>query len=110
MRLITRPVAAGPCFTNQLGRREFVTAAGAFAGAALLPAVATADRLPAPLADATVILFQGSSIPHAGRDRTRAQANVPRGLGTVHPLFAAAVALAGHPPRAVQLYPRPDSG
>src|SRR2546426_2350887 len=62
MRLIPRPVTAGPCFTDQLGRREFVTAASAIAGAALLPAVATANRRPARPADGTVVLFQGDSI------------------------------------------------
>src|SRR2546428_12727216 len=76
MRLITRPVTAGPCFTDQLGRREFVTAASAIAGAALLPAVATANRRPARPADGTVVLFQGDSITDAGRDRNSAAANV----------------------------------
>src|SRR2546430_15119792 len=99
MRLITRPVAAGPCFTNQLGRREFVTAAGAFAGAALLPAVATADRLPARLADGTVILFQGDSITDAGRDRTTAEANVAGGPRPGEPPVGAPDAPPAHPPR-----------
>ena len=110
MRPITRPVAAGPSFTNQLGRREFVTAASAFAGAALLPAVATADRLPARPADGTVVLFQGDSITDSGRDRNRAEANVAGGLGTGYPLLVAAAALAAHPDRALQFYNRGVSG
>src|SRR2546428_13665847 len=81
MRLIPRRATAGPCFTDQLGRREFVTAASAIAGAALLPAVATANRRPARPADGTVVLFQGDSITHAGRDRNSAAANVAGGLG-----------------------------
>src|SRR5256712_9000304 len=110
MRLIPRRATAGPCFTDQLGRREFVTAASAIAGAALLPAVATANRRPARPADGTVVLFQGDSITDAGRDRNSAAANVAGRLGTGYPLLVAAAALAAHPHRAMQFYNRSVCG
>src|SRR2546428_6719157 len=96
MRLIPRRATAGPCFTDQLGRREFVTAASAIAGAALLPAVATANRRPARPADGTVVLFQGDSITDAGRDRNSAAANVAGGLRAGDPPLGAPAPLAGH--------------
>src|SRR2546428_8443330 len=104
MRLIPRRATAGPCFTDQLGRREFVTAASAIAGAALLPAVATANRRPARPADGTVVLFQGDSITDAGRDRNSAAANVAGGLGTGDPLLVAAAAVPAPPDPALQVY------
>jgi len=103
-------LAVGPSFTNQLDRREFVTAASALAGAALLPAAATADRAPAGPTDGTVVLFQGDSITDCGRDRSVAAANVAGALGTGYPLLVAAAALAAHPDGGLRFYNRGVSG
>jgi len=94
--------------TDHLGRRDFVTAATALAGAALLPAAAAARR-PA-LTDGTVIVFQGDSITDAGRDRAAADPNVAHGLGSGYPLLVAAAALAAHPDRGLRFYNRGVSG
>src|SRR5438034_944756 len=60
--------------SHELTRRDFVTAAGALAGAALLPASATAQR---PPVEGTVILFQGDSITDGGRNRAASEPNQP---------------------------------
>src|SRR5439155_15483596 len=49
--------------SHELTRRDFVTAAGALAGPAPLPAAATAQR---PPVEGTVILFQGDAITDGG--------------------------------------------
>ena len=95
--------------TDQLSRRDFVTAATALAGAALLPAAGTAARRPA-LTDSTVIVFQGDSITDAGRDRAAADPNVAHGLGSGYPLLVASAALAAHPDRGLRFYNRGISG
>ena len=95
--------------TDQLSRRDFVTAASAVAGAALLPAAATAARRPA-LTDDTVILFQGDSITDTGRDRGVADPNAARALGSGYPLLVASAALAAHPDRGLRFYNRGVSG
>ncbi len=95
--------------TDQLSRRDFVTAATALAGAALLPAAATAARRPA-LTDGTVIVFQGDSITDAGRDRGVADPNAARALGSGYPLLVASAALAAHPDRGLRFYNRGVSG
>src|SRR5437773_2352600 len=96
--------------TDHLTRRDFVTAASALAGAALLPAAATAGRAPAGAADGTVVLFQGDSITDAGRDRGAADPNSAGALGSGYPLLAAAAALAAHPDRGLRFYNRGISG
>jgi lysophospholipase L1-like esterase len=96
--------------TDQLSRRDFVTAASAVAGTALWPAAVTARRPPAGLTDGTVILFQGDSITDAGRDRAAADPNVARGLGSGYPLLVASAALAAHPDRGLRFYNRGISG
>ncbi len=96
--------------TDQLTRRDFVTATSALAGAALWPAAATADRAPAGRTDSTVVLFQGDSITDCGRDRNAAEPNVASALGTGYPLLVAAAALAAHPDRALRFYNRGVSG
>src|SRR5437016_6142248 len=95
--------------TDQLSRRDFMSAATALAGAALWPAAATADRAPAPT-DGTVILFQGDSITDAGRDRGVADPNAARALGSGYPLLVAAAALAARPDRGLRFYNRGVSG
>lgn len=85
-----------------LSRREFVTAAGALAGAALLPIVAEAEP--------TVVLFQGDSITDGGRDRNAVDPNQARALGAGYPLLVCAAALADHPGRALRFYNRGISG
>jgi len=96
--------------TDQLTRRDFVTAASALAGAALWPAAATPDGPPAGATDGTVVLFQGDSITDCGRDRTVATANAAGALGTGYPLLVAAAALAAHPDRGLRFYNRGVSG
>src|SRR3989454_8240484 len=95
--------------TDQLSRRDFMSATTALAGAALWPAAGTADRAPA-LTDGTVVLFQGDSITDAGRDRAAADPNVARGLGSGYPLLVASAALAAHPDRGLRFYNRGISG
>jgi lysophospholipase L1-like esterase len=96
--------------TDNLTRRDFVTAASALAGAALWPAAATPDRPPADATDGTVVLFQGDSITDCGRDRTVPAANVAGALGTGYPLLVAAAALGAHPDRGLRFYNRGVSG
>src|SRR5437899_11809256 len=96
--------------TDHLTRRDFVTAASALAGAALLPAAATAGRAPVGAADGSVVLFQGDSITDAGRDRGVADPNSAGALGSGYPLLAAAAALAAHPDRGLRFYHRGLSG
>ena len=95
--------------TDCLTRRDFVTAASAVAGAALLPSTATADRAPGST-DGTVVLFQGDSITDAGRDRAAADPNAAHALGSGYPLLVAAAALAAHPDRGLRFYNRGISG
>src|SRR2546426_5016618 len=80
--------------TDHLTRRDFVTAASALAGAALLPTAAAAGRALVGSADGSVVLFQGDSITDAGRDRGVADPNSAGALGSGYPLLAAAAALA----------------
>jgi lysophospholipase L1-like esterase len=96
--------------TDHLTRRDFVTAASALTGAALLPAAATVGRAPAGPIDGSVVLFQGDSITDCGRDRTAGAANVAGALGTGYPLLVAAAALAAHPDRSLRFYNRGISG
>src|SRR5437016_4570336 len=93
--------------SHELTRRDFVTAAGALAGAAFLPAAATVRR---PPAEGTVVLFQGDSITDGGRNRAASEPNQPGALGTSYPLLVAAAALAAHPDRALRFYNRGVSG
>src|SRR5881397_2560668 len=96
--------------TDHVTRRDFVTAASALAGAALLPAATTAGRAPAGAADGTVVLFQGDSITDAGRDRGLADPNSAGALGSGYPLLVASAALAAHPDRGLRFYNRGISG
>jgi lysophospholipase L1-like esterase len=95
-----------------LTRREFVTAAGAVAGATLwAPSTAAGGSGRAVRrAESTVVLFQGDSITDGGRDRTVADPNLPGGLGSGYPLLVAAAALAAHPDRGLRFYNRGVSG
>jgi len=95
--------------THELTRRDFVTAAGALAGAALLPTAATAQRSRSR-GEGTVVLFQGDSITDGGRNRAASEPNQPGALGTSYPLLVAAAALAAHPDRALRFYNRGVSG
>ena len=96
--------------TDQFTRRDFVTAASAVAGAALLPAAATAGSAPAVPADGAAVLFQGDSITDAGRDRAAADPNAAHALGSGYPLLVASAALAAHPDRGLRFYNRGVSG
>jgi lysophospholipase L1-like esterase len=99
--------------THDVTRRAFVSAAGAFAGAALWPAATTAGlpaAPPSPPAKGSVVLFQGDSITDAGRDRSAADPNAARALGSGYPLLVASAALAAHPDRALRFYNRGVSG
>src|SRR2546426_9128799 len=96
--------------TDDLTRRDFVTAASAVAGAALWPAAHAADRAPARTADGPVVLFQGDSITDCGRDRKLPDPNAASALGSGYPLLVAAAALAAHPDRALRFYNRGVSG
>src|SRR5881296_398524 len=96
--------------TDHVTRRDFVTAASALAGAALLPTAATAGRTSAGAADGTVVLFQGDSITDAGRDRGVADPNSAGALGSGYPLLVASAALAAHPDRGLRFYNRGVSG
>src|SRR2546422_1776415 len=96
-------------------RRDFVAAAGALAGATLWPAPAPAasasgHRWLTQPADATVVLFQGDSITDSGRDRTVADTNSARALGSGYPLLVASAALAAYPDRGLRFYNRGISG
>src|SRR2546428_10636808 len=93
-----------------LPRRVLAPAASALAGAALLPAAATAGRAPVGAADGSVVLFQGDSITDAGRDRGVADPNSAGALGSGYPLLAAAAALAAHPDRGLRVHNRGLSG
>ena len=96
--------------TDHFTRRDFVTAASALAGAALLPAAATAGRAPVGAADGSVVLFQGDSITDAGRDRGVADPNSASALGSGYPLLVASAALEAHPDRGLRFYNRGISG
>src|ERR1700716_2645203 len=97
--------------TDQFTRRDFVTPAGAAAGAAVGPAAsAISPSALTPPADGTVVLFQGDSITDAGRDRGVADPNAARALGSGYPLLVAAAALAAHPDRGLRFYNRGVSG
>src|SRR5881409_2666352 len=96
--------------TDDLTRRDFVTAASAVAGAALWPAAHAADRAPARTADGPVVLFQGDSITDCGRDRKLPDPNAASALGSGYPLLVASAALAAHPDRALKFYNRGVSG
>src|SRR2546428_2702873 len=96
--------------TDDLTRRDFVTAASAVAGAALWPAAHAGDRAPARTADGPVVLFQGDSITDCGRDRKLPDPNAASALGSGYPLLVAAAALAAHPDRALRFYNRGVSG
>ncbi|HVH10555.1 MAG TPA: GDSL-type esterase/lipase family protein [Gemmatimonadales bacterium] len=92
-----------------LTRREFVTTTGALVAGAVAPFPMTHSPHPAP-ADSTVVLFQGDSITDAGRDRSAANPNEARALGSGYPLLVAAAALAAHPERDLRFYNRGVSG
>src|SRR5436305_14040851 len=94
--------------SHELTRRDFVTAAGALAGAALLPAAAAAARRPP--AEGRVVLVQGDSITDGGRNRAASEPNQPGGLGSSYPPLVASAALAAHPARALKFYNRRVSG
>src|SRR3989442_256188 len=96
--------------TDHLTRRDFVTAASALAGAALLPTAAAAGRALVGSADGSVVLFQGDSITDAGRDRGVADPNSASALGSGYPLLVASAALAAHPDRGLRFYNRGISG
>jgi lysophospholipase L1-like esterase len=96
--------------TDHLTRRDFVTAASALAGAAVLPAAPTTGREPARSTSSTVVLFQGDSITDAGRDRGVADPNSASALGSGYPLLVASAALAAHPDRGLRFYNRGISG
>lgn len=85
-----------------MNRREFVTTTAALTAAAHWQAPRAARQ--------TVVLFQGDSITDSGRDRSSADANTTRALGTGYPLLAAAAVLAAHPDRALKFYNRGISG
>ncbi len=90
--------------TSGMTRRDFVTTTAALAGAALLPPRHTTR------ADGTTILFQGDSITDAGRDRSVADPNSARALGSGYPLLVTSAALAAHPDRGLRFYNRGVSG
>src|SRR3989442_6433035 len=92
--------------TDDLTRRDFVTAASAVAGAALWPAAHAADRAPARTADGPVVLFQGDSITDCRRDRKLPEPNAASALGSGYPLLRDAAALAAYPDRALPCYSR----
>src|SRR2546428_7502296 len=96
--------------TDHLTRRDFVTAASALAGAALLPAAATAGRAPAGAADGTVVLFQGDSITDAGRDRGVADPNSAGPLRSGYPLLVAPAPPAAPPARRLRFFQRGGMG
>ena len=95
--------------TRNLSRRDFLGAATAAAGAALLPSIAHAAWT-SPLAEGTTILFQGDSITDAGRNRRVLEPNVAGALGTGYPLLIAAAALSSHPDRGLRFLNRGISG
>ncbi len=84
-------------------RRDFVAAAGALAGATLWPAPA-----PAPAAPASGRRWL--TRPDSGRDRTVADPNSARALGSGYPLLVASAALAAYPDRGLRFYNRGISG
>lgn len=91
-------------------RRDFVTAAGALAGAALWPGTTPIHPPRTPPGEGTIVLFQGDSITDAGRDRGTAEPNAARPLGSGYPLLVASAALAAHPDRGLRFYNRGVSG
>ncbi|HET7563506.1 MAG TPA: SGNH/GDSL hydrolase family protein [Gemmatimonadaceae bacterium] len=96
--------------SQNVTRRDFVTAVGAMTASALLPAAASAEPRPAPPPHGTVVLFQGDSITDWYRDRAVHEPNVGTALGTSYALLVASPALAAHPDRDLQFYNRGVSG
>jgi len=93
--------------SEELSRRDFIAATAAVAGAAQLASSVTVAQ---PPATGTVILFQGDSITDCNRDRSAAEANSARALGTGYPLLVASAVLADRPERSLQFYNRGVSG
>src|SRR5207302_11280911 len=85
---------------HELTRRALGAGAGAVAGAALLPAAATARR---PPAEGTVVLFPGDSITDGARNRAASAPNQPRAPRRRFPPPVASAALAPHPGRPHQV-------
>ena len=90
-----------------MNRRHFLATTTAAAGAAILPDLATAS---AGRSDGATVLFQGDSITDAGRDRSVADPNSARALGSGYPLLVASAVLAAHPDRGLRFYNRGVSG
>ena len=93
--------------TDDLSRRDFLLAASAALGTALI-----GDAIPAvaqPRAGETV-LFQGDSITDASRNRMVLEPNVARALGTGYPLLVASDVLRDRPERQYRFINRGISG
>src|SRR5688500_2453100 len=92
---------------DDLTRREFVLVAAAALGTAL-----AGDVIPALAQPRTsqTILFQGDSITDASRNRTVAEPNVARALGTGYPLLIASDLLRERPERGYRFVNRGISG
>lgn len=92
---------------TELSRRDFLLAASAALGTALI-----GDAIPAfaqPRAGETV-LFQGDSITDASRNRMVLEPNVARALGTGYPLLVASDVLRDRPERGYRFINRGISG
>ena len=93
--------------TDDLSRRDFLLAASAALGAALI-----GDAVPALAQPRTgeTVLFQGDSITDASRNRMVLEPNVARALGTGYPLLVASDVLRDRPERGYRFINRGISG
>ena len=93
--------------TNDLTRRDFLTATAALAASARRPQDPGSPRA---AATGSVILFQGDSITDCGRNRDSAEANSAGALGNGYALLVASAVLEARAARAFKFYNRGISG
>ena len=96
--------------TNDISRRDFLTATALIAAASQAPIGAITDPPQGPAKKGTVVLFQGDSITDSGRNRTATEPNTAGGLGSGYPLLVASAVLAERATRELQFYNRGVSG
>ncbi len=95
---------------RDMSRRDFVAATGAAVGFGLAPGAARPAEPAAGPSTGRVLLFQGDSITDCGRDRSVADPNDARALGTGYPLLAGAQLLSEHPAAGLRVFNRGVSG
>ena len=96
--------------TNDISRRDFLTATAALAVASQESIGAITGPPQGPATSGKVVLFQGDSITDSGRNRTATEPNSAGGLGSGYPLLVASAVLAERAQRELQFYNRGISG